>query len=97
MKFPGVEFLNPSLERERKIRRRMFNTSRLKHVPSPSHQEISRPSRAVTAKKCTKKCNARVELLFWLLSLLFIDVLVAVAVVVAKTPYCCLDVDDMKI
>ena len=26
-----------------------------------SHQEISRPSRAVTAKKCTKKCNAREE------------------------------------
>ena len=27
-----------------------------------SHQEISRPSRALTAKKCTNKCNARVEL-----------------------------------
>ena len=27
-----------------------------------SHREISRPSRAVTAKKCTKKCNARAEL-----------------------------------
>ena len=34
-----------------------------------SHREISGASRAVTAKKCTKKCNARAELLFWLLSL----------------------------
>ena len=30
-----------------------------------SHLEISRLSRAVTAKKCTEKCNARAELLFW--------------------------------
>ena len=28
------------------------------------------PSRAVTAKKCTKKCNARAELLFWSKNLL---------------------------
>ena len=35
-----------------------------------SCQEISRPSRAVMAKKCTKKCNVRAELLFCLLSLL---------------------------
>ena len=40
------------------------------------HQEILRLSRAVTVKKCTKKCNARTELLFWLLSLF------------AKAPYC---------
>ena len=32
-----------------------------------SHQEISRPSRAVTAKKCNEKCNGRGELLFWLI------------------------------
>ena len=51
-----------------------------------SHREISRPSRVVTAKKCNKKCNARAELLFWLLSLLFFDVFVAITVVVAKTP-----------
>ena len=38
---------------------------------------ISRLSRAVTEKKCTKKCDARAELLFWLLSLLLFDVLVA--------------------
>ena len=36
-----------------------------------SRQEISRPSRAVTAKKCTKMCNARAEFFFWLLSILF--------------------------
>ena len=30
-----------------------------------SYQEISRASRAVTAKKCTKKCHARAELSFW--------------------------------
>ena len=29
-----------------------------------------RRSRAVTAKKCTKKCHARAKLLFWLLNLL---------------------------
>ena len=33
-----------------------------------SHQEISRPRRAVTAKKCIKKCNARAELLFTFLT-----------------------------
>ena len=51
MKFPGVELLEtaPKLERERKL---------------IIHQDISRPSRAVTAEKCTKKCNARAELLF---------------------------------
>ena len=57
---------NPNLERERKIRRYVFTGALLK----TSHREISRSSRAVTAKKCTKKCNARVELLFWLLRLL---------------------------
>ena len=29
-----------------------------------SNQQISRGSRAVTTKKCTRKCNARAELLF---------------------------------
>ena len=37
-----------------------------------SHQEISRSSCVVMVKKCTKKCNARAELLFGLLSLLFV-------------------------
>ena len=33
---------------------------------------ISRRSRAVTAKKCTKKHDARTKLLFWLLNLLLL-------------------------
>ena len=43
---------------------------------------FSRRSRAATAKKCTKKRDARAKLLFWLLNLLLFDVLVAVAVAV---------------
>ena len=42
---------------------------------------FSRRSRAATANNCTKKRDARVKLLFWLLNLLLFDVLVAVAVV----------------
>ena len=42
---------------------------------------FSRRSRAATAKNCTKKRDARVKLLFWLLNLLLFDVLVDVAVV----------------
>ena len=69
MKFPGVEFL----ETAPKFSKRKKNSSSCVYVlHKTSHQEISRPSRAVTAKKCTKKCNARAELLFWLLSLLFL-------------------------
>ena len=80
MKFPGVEFL----ETTPKFRKRKKNSSScVKVLHKTSHQEISRPSRAVTEKKCTKKCNARSELLFWLLGLLFFDVLFSVAVAVA--------------
>ena len=43
---------------------------------------ISRRSRAVKAKKCTKKRDARAEFLFCSLNLLFFDVPVAVAVAV---------------
>ena len=39
-----------------------------------------------TAKKCTKRRDARAELLFSLLKLLFFDVAVAVAFVVSKGP-----------
>ena len=54
-----------------KFRKKKKNSSSCVYVlHKTSHQEISRPSRAVMAKKCTKKCNARAELLFWLLSLL---------------------------
>ena len=61
MKFPGAEFL----ETAPKFRKRKKNSSACIYVlHKTSHQEISRPSRSVTAKKCTKKCNARAELLF---------------------------------
>ena len=66
MKFPGVDFV----ETAAKFRKKKKNSSSSVCVlHKTSHQEISRPGRAVTAKKCTKKCNARAELLFWLLSL----------------------------
>ena len=43
-------------------------------------------SRIVTAKKCTKKCDAHAKLLFCLIKLLvFFDVLIAIAVVVEKS------------
>ena len=41
---------------------------------------FSRRSRAATAKKSSKKRDARAKLLFWLLNLLLFDFLVAVAV-----------------
>ena len=49
-----------------------------------SHPKLSRPSRAVTAKKCSKKCNARAELLFWLLK----D-----SVILHNQKYICVDVN----
>ena len=39
-----------------------------------------------TSKKCTKKRDARAELLFWSLNLLFFEVVVVVVVVVAQAP-----------
>ena len=42
----------------------------------------------MTAKKCTKKRDARAKLLFLLNAVLTGLAAVAVAVVVAKTPYC---------
>ena len=71
VKFAGVKFL----ETTPKFRKRMKNSSLCVYV---LHQEISHPSRAVTAMKCTKMCNARAELLFGLLSLLLFDALIAV-------------------
>ena len=86
MKFPGVE----SLETAPKFRKGKTKSSSCAYVLyKTSRQEISRPNRAVTAKKFTKKCNARTELFFWLLSILFFCFfffyfLVAVAVVVSN-------------
>ena len=66
-----------------KVGKRKKNSSTCVYVVhKTSYQEISRPSRTVTAKKCTKKCNASAELLFWLQNYWFFDVLVAVAVAV---------------
>ena len=62
MKFPGVEFL----ETAAKFRKREKHSSSCV-LHKTSHQETSRPSHAVMAKRCTKKCNSRVELLFRLL------------------------------
>ena len=45
------------------------------------HKEISRPSRAVTAKKCTKK------LFFGYKTYYFVGILVAVAVALLKLPH----------
>ena len=51
LKFPGVEFM----EIAPKFRKRKKNPSScVMSSIKTSHQEISRPSRAVTAKKCTK-------------------------------------------
>ena len=53
------------METAPKFRKRKKNSSSCVYVlHKTSHQEISRPSRAVTAKKCTKKCNGKAELLF---------------------------------
>ena len=48
----------------RKFRRRLCTSSVQREI-----RPVSRRSRAVTAKKCTKKCDAHAKLLFWLLHL----------------------------
>ena len=48
----------------RKFRRRLCTSSVQREI-----RPVSRRSRAVTAKKCTKKCDAHAKLLFWLLNL----------------------------
>ena len=54
----------PSSERGRKFRSRLCTSSVQREI-----RPVSRRSRAVTAKKCTKKRDARAKLLFWLLNL----------------------------
>ena len=81
MKFPGAEFL----ETTPKFIKRKKNSSCVYVLHKTSHQEISRPGRAVTATKCTKKCDARADLFWFKPSVVVVDVLVAV--VVAKAPY----------
>ena len=54
----------PSSERGRKFRRRLCTSSVQREI-----RPVSSRSRAVTAKKCTKKRDARAKLLLWLLNL----------------------------
>ena len=54
----------PSSERGRKFRPRLCTSSVQREI-----RPVSRRSRAVTAKKCTKKRDARAKLLLWLLNL----------------------------
>ena len=63
----GVEFLEtvPNFRKGKKS-----SSSSVYVLHKTSHQDISHPSRGVTANKCTKKCNALAELLLWLSSLL---------------------------
>ena len=54
VKFPGVEFL----ETASKFRKRKKDSSSCVYVLHKTyHWEISRPNRAVKAKKCTKNCK----------------------------------------
>ena len=74
---PEVEFLETALKfRKRKKKKKKKSSSCVYVLRKTYHQEISRPSRAVTAKKGTKKCAAREEFFF--------HIPVAVAVVVAS-------------
>ena len=52
-------------------------------LPFPFSSKRSRRGFAGTAKKCTKKRDARAELLFCSLNLLLFDVLLAVAVLIS--------------
>ena len=66
---------------EGKIRRRVFTLS-IKRQIRRFHVVVVQ----WTSKKCTKKRDARAELLFWSLNLLFFEVVVVVVVVVAQAP-----------
>ena len=77
--FPGVEFLRILF----RFKKRKENSSSYVHVlHKTSNQEVSRRSRAVDVKEksCTKKRDARAELLLWSLNLLFVEVVVVVVV-----------------
>ena len=86
VKFPGVEFF----ETAAKFRKRKKNPSSscVYVLPKTSYQEISRRGRAVAAKKCTKREQHVRNCCFSYEAYCFFDVLVAVAVVVSKAPYC---------
>ena len=59
--FPGVQFLMTA----RKERKWKISSSSVGILHKKSRKQISHQSREIAAKKWTKKCNARAELLFW--------------------------------
>ena len=79
MNFPGTEFLET--ESKYKSRKKTWSFC-VYHLHKTSREGISRRSRAVTAKKCTKKLAARSKL-FFAHQNYFFAVLVAVNVIVA--------------
>ena len=79
MNFPGTEFLET--ESKYKSRKKTWSFC-IYHLHNTSREGISRRSRAVTAKKCTKKLAARSKL-FFAYQNYFFAVLVAVNVIVA--------------
>ena len=79
MNFPGTEFLET--ESKYKSRKKTWSFC-VYHLHKTSREGISRRSRAVTAKKCTKKLAARSKL-FFAYQNYFFAVLVAVNVIVA--------------
>ena len=83
--FPGVDCLGTAP----KFRKRKKNSSSLVYVFHKTwNYAFSRRSRAEKAKKCTKKCDARANVLAVCLTslLLFWTVLAAVAFAVVKAP-----------
>ena len=89
MNFPGIEFL----ETEPKFKRREVCSLRYVYaLHKTSFEGISRRTRAVTAKKCTKKVCCTCKVVFLLITpivvVFFLDVLLAVVEVFAKAPYC---------
>ena len=80
MNFPGTEFLET--ESKYKSRKKTWSCC-VYHLHKTSREGISRRSRAVTAKKCTKKLAARSKL-FFAHQNYFFAVLVAVNVIVAN-------------
>ena len=80
MNFPGIEFLET--ESKYKSRKKTWSCC-VYHLHKTSREGISRRSRAVTAKKCTKKLAARSKL-FFAYQNYFFAVLVTVNVIVAN-------------
>ena len=81
--FPGVEFLRIlfKFKKKKEIRRGM-STFYIKRQIRRFHLVVEQ----WTSKKCTKKHDARAELLFWSLNLLFfVEVVVVVDVVIVAS------------